>query len=106
MNRNVFLYLVLLFCQVNLLTAQSTEHDFDFLIEGDWEIKNRRLKEWLSGSNEWLEFTSSKKDNTAVKILGGLGNLDEVVIERNQRKVYGMGIRLFNPKSNFKYYKI
>jgi hypothetical protein len=80
--------------------AQSSEKDFDFLIEGDWIIKNRRLKEWLNNSNEWIEFTSNKKEYSARKILGGMGNLDEVIIERNGHKIYGMGIRLFNPKTN------
>ena len=48
--------------------------DFDFLY-GDWTIENRRLREPLTGSDEWYEFASTKK---CWPLLGGVGNIDEI----------------------------
>ncbi len=69
--------------------------DFDFLI-GQWRIHNRRLRERLKGSTAWEEF-----DAAAVvrKILGGLGNFDEVTMERSSGRVQGMTLRLYDPIS-------
>jgi len=33
----------------------SKKDDFDFLL-GKWQVGNKRLKERLVGSNEWIEF--------------------------------------------------
>ena len=55
-----------------------------------------RLKERLKGCTEWEEF-----DGTAVakKILNGLGNCDEVIINREAGTTYGYSVRLFDVKS-------
>ena len=52
-------------------------NDFDFLV-GSWQVHHRRLKERLAGNHEWIEF-----EGTCVmqKILGGIGNMDESVLE-------------------------
>jgi hypothetical protein len=49
-------------------------NDFDFLI-GSWDIANRRLTKALAGSTEWYEFPATSE---AVRLLGGLGNMDEM----------------------------
>jgi hypothetical protein len=36
-------------------SERSSKHDFDFLV-GGWKIRNRKLKEPLSGRDEWDEF--------------------------------------------------
>jgi hypothetical protein len=36
-------------------SESSSKHDFDFLV-GGWKIRNRKLKEPLSGRDEWDEF--------------------------------------------------
>ena len=33
----------------------APEHDWDWLI-GNWDVRHRRLKERLAGSNDWQEF--------------------------------------------------
>jgi hypothetical protein len=80
-------------------TTQTQIHDgrtdFDFLI-GTWKVHNRQLKGWLKGSNEWIEFEGT---SVARKILDGLGNIDEIAMERPSGLTYGMTLRLFNPQT-------
>ena len=54
----------------------SSANDFDFLI-GSWSVHHRRLNRRLAGDTTWIEFTGPA---TARKILGGLGNFDEIDI--------------------------
>ena len=70
-------------------------NDFDFLI-GTWRTHNRRLRERLKGSTEWEEFPGRF---VVRKLLGGLGNLDEVVLERPDGRTEAVTLRLFNPES-------
>jgi hypothetical protein len=58
-------------------------NDFDFFI-GRWKGHNRRLRERLKGSTEWEEFEGTVIDR---KILGGMGNIDEVAFHRETGKV-------------------
>jgi len=76
-------------------SKDSSKHDFDFY-EGNWKIKNRRLKDRLCGSDEWIEFEAKQKMEI---ILLGLGNTDNFVAEFNAEPFEGRTIRLFNPKT-------
>jgi hypothetical protein len=67
--------------------------DFDFLF-GSWKVRNRRLRERLKGCTEWEEFESRCR---ARPILGGLGNMDEFVLERASGRVEAVTVRLYNP---------
>ena len=69
--------------------------DFDFLM-GRWRIHNRRLRERLAGSTEWVEFESSC---VARPLPGGAGNQDEVHLPYPAPYV-GMSFRFFNPATN------
>lgn len=69
--------------------------DFDFFI-GSWNIKHRRLTERLKGCDTWEEFSGTSE---ARKILDGLGNMDEIVMNTPRGQVVGMTVRLFDPKS-------
>jgi hypothetical protein len=51
----------------------SGARDFDFL-EREWVIRDRRLRERLKGSNDWVEFETPMMMQP---ILGGLGNIDQ-----------------------------
>ena len=70
-------------------------HDFDFLI-GHWQVRHRRLKERLAGSQEWIEF-----DGTSVvqKILGGFGTFDDNVIGFPGGPWRGASLRSFDRAS-------
>jgi len=48
----------------------SCKKDFDYLV-GNWNIRNRTLKEHLAGSDEWDEFDATQEFRL---ILLGLGN--------------------------------
>ena len=66
---------------------------FDFFV-GDWHVQNRRLRERLNNSNEWEEFDGISHSR---HILNGLGNIDEVSLNRAAGAVQGFTLRLFNP---------
>ena len=68
--------------------------DFDFLV-GRWSIHNRRLKERLRGSTEWLEFHAT---NDARLLAGGLGNEDVYRTDWAGGFV-GLTFRFYDPKA-------
>lgn len=67
--------------------------DFDFLI-GSWRVRHRRLAERLAASTDWIEFTGTA---WARKILGGLGNIDELNIPLPGSPYVGSTLRLVDP---------
>ncbi len=69
--------------------------DFDFFI-GRWKAHNRRLRERLKDCHDWEEFDGEVVDR---KILGGLGNMDEIIMNRKTGRAEGITLRLFDPKS-------
>ncbi len=72
--------------------VQDGRVDFDFLI-GDWNGYQRRLRERLKGSTDWEEFDSTLSVH---KILGGLGNFDEITFNRASGPMRGVTLRLFD----------
>jgi hypothetical protein len=71
--------------------AVGTARDFDFLF-GSWEIRNRRLRERLAGSEEWEEFPAA---HVARPLLDGAGNEDEFRTEHDGGMI-GMSFRFFD----------
>ncbi len=69
------------------------EHDWDWLI-GDWDVWHRRLKERLAGNNDWQEFNGK---SVFWKTLGGLGNVDDNIVELPDGIYRGLSIRSFDP---------
>jgi len=67
--------------------------DFDFLI-GSWKIRHRRLKERLKGCIEWEEFEGTSEVRS---IRDGLGNMDELTMNRASGRVQAVTVRLYNP---------
>ena len=70
--------------------------DFNFLI-GKWSVLNRRLKERLTGCEEWIEFQAEMETKT---ILNGLGLMDEMKSTHYGDNFIGLSIRMFNPETN------
>lgn len=70
-------------------------NDFDFFI-GSWDSQHRKLKERLKDCHEWEEFTGF---SVAQKLLGGLGNMDEITMETASGLMRGVTLRLFDPKT-------
>lgn len=75
--------------------GKDAVHDFDFLV-GEWKIKNRRLKERLKGSDEWIEFEA---DYVNFPILLGKGNLDRFTTSFDGKPFEGVSLRLFKPET-------
>lgn len=72
----------------------SGVHDFDFFM-GRWKARNRRLRERLKGSQEWIEFEST---TSARPLLSGLANEDDFHTEYWPGFV-GMSFRFFDPRT-------
>jgi len=70
--------------------------NFDFLI-GKWTVINKRLKERLNNSNEWIEFPAQMETR---RILNGLGLMDEMKTSYFGDEFVGLSIRMINPNSN------
>lgn len=65
---------------------------FDFL-HGRWTVRHRKLKERLAGSTEWIEFPGTLDVRP---FLGGLGNIDDNVLEDPTGRFHATSIRVFN----------
>lgn len=73
-----------------------SNHDFDFLF-GSWKVRNRRLREALAGSNDWVEYDATC---VARPIWGGAANTDEyVALDTPWGEIHGLTLRLFNEES-------
>ena len=73
--------------------ARDGQHDFDFFF-GKWNGHQRRLRERLVGCTEWEEFDST---TDARPILDGIGNVDEVVMQRESGVFRGFTVRMYDP---------
>lgn len=67
-------------------------NDFDFLV-GDWIVHHHKLQQRLANCRSWWDF-----DGTCSfwKILGGLGNVDDNVIDQPTGSYRGASVRLFD----------
>jgi hypothetical protein len=68
-------------------------HDWDWLT-GNWDVCHRRLKERLAGSTEWEEFTGKSALWLA---LGGLGTIDDNIVDIPSGIYRGLTVRAFDP---------
>ena len=82
-----------------MMQAINQEHDgrtdFDFFI-GRWDVKHICLRERLKGCTEWDTFGGVSISHA---VLGDLGNLDEVTIEKPTGRIVGITLRLYDPKA-------
>lgn len=74
-------------------TALDGREDFDFLV-GQWDSRQRKLRERLAGCTEWDEFPATLDVR---KILDDLGNVDEMVMQTPRGEARGLTVRLFEP---------
>jgi hypothetical protein len=58
-------------------------------------VHHRRLKERLASNQEWIEVEGTM---TAQKILGGLGNIDDNVIEVPGGAYRAAAVRAYDPE--------
>jgi hypothetical protein len=74
--------------------TRSSARDFDFWM-GKWNVRNRRLRERLAGSDEWDEFEAT---SAAWPLLDGLGNQDEFRTDYAGGFI-GMSFRFFDAET-------
>jgi len=70
-------------------------HDWDWL-RGSWDVSHRRLKERLVGDTRWQEFAGKSAFWLA---MGGLGNIDDNIVDLPGGRYRGLSIRAFDPAS-------
>jgi hypothetical protein len=75
--------------------ATSGDGGFDFL-HGRWNVTHRKLRERLTGSNDWFEFPGTL---VVEPILSGLGNIDRNVLQDPAGPYEASSLRLFDPKA-------
>ena len=68
-------------------------HDWEWLI-GNWNVWHRRLKERLAGDTHWEEFTGK---SAFWPSMGGLGNIDDNIVNLPAGAYRGLSLRAFNP---------
>ena len=73
--------------------SMSSAHDFDFF-HGRWAVRHRRLKDRLAGCTQWEVFGGSTR---VQPLLGGLGNVDDNVIELPAGSYRAATLRSFDP---------
>lgn len=74
------------------MTIPEGARDFDFL-HGEWQVAHRRLSRRLARDDTWVEFGGSVK---VWPILGGLGNLDDNVIDLPEGSYRASTLRFFD----------
>ena len=70
------------------------DHDWDWFI-GQWRVRHRVLKARLSGCDEWEEFDGA---TTFWPLLGGLGNVDDNLLEAPGGTYRAVTLRAFDDK--------
>lgn len=75
--------------------ATSTPQDFDFLI-GHWRVRHRRLRERLLGCDDWETFEGHCH---LWPLLGGLGNIDDNVLQLPSGPYHALSMRTFDPQT-------
>lgn len=74
---------------------QDGRAGFDFIL-GRWNAHIRQLKEWLKGSADWMEYEATV---VIRPLLGGLGNLEELALQRTSGTTVWITMRLFDATS-------
>ena len=77
-------------------SVTANARDWDWLL-GDWDVKHSRLKDRLVNSQEWQEFTGKSSFWTT---MGGLGNVDDNLLELPAGLYRGLSLRAFDPKTS------
>src|SRR5688500_1452088 len=73
--------------------ATAPAKDWDWLT-GSWDVWHRRLKKRLANNNDWEEFAGK---STFWHTLGGLGNIDDNLLNFPSGDYRGLSIRAFDP---------
>jgi hypothetical protein len=76
--------------------AEPTAHEQDWAwLVGRWRVRHRQLKGRLVGASEWIEFPGTSQ---LWLTMGGLGTVDDNVIEKPDGTYRAMTVRAFDAK--------
>ncbi|WP_020590434.1 hypothetical protein [Kiloniella laminariae] len=75
--------------------TQKPGSEFNFLA-GAWKVQHRRLKTRLAGAEDWEEFSGQ---TTAHLTLGGLGNIDDNILELPDGRYRAISLRSYDPST-------
>lgn len=67
--------------------------DWHFLV-GRWHVRHRKLRERLTGSNDWMEFDGSCEN---WPMLGGGANVDDNIFHMPGETCRGVALRAYDP---------
>lgn len=73
--------------------TKDPRHDWDWLV-GDFDVWHKRLKHRLAGNNEWEAFGGK---SVLWLALGGLGTVDDNIVELPDGVYRGLTVRAFDP---------
>lgn len=76
-----------------LPTAGRGARDFDFFL-GSWMVSHQRLKRRLAGCTDWESFDGT---TTTRPILGGMGNMDDNVLNLPAGSYRAVTLRTYDP---------
>lgn len=71
-------------------------HDWDWLV-GTWDVAHHRLRERLVGSTNWQDFAGK---SVLWSTLGGLGTIDDNIIDIPSGSYRGLTVRTYDPASD------
>jgi hypothetical protein len=72
---------------------EDGRRDFDFFV-GRWAVAHRRLRHRLAGDTHWEAFAGACESRP---IIGGLGNIDDNILELPAGAYRAATLRLFEP---------
>lgn len=78
-----------------MTTTEAASKGFDFEI-GSWKVKHRRLRERLTGCDDWEEFEGTADMRP---VLGGNGNVEDNVLEFPGGTYRAIALRSFDSTS-------
>lgn len=77
--------------------AEPVPHARDWAwLEGEWQVSHKRLRERLAGSDAWDEFGGR---SMFWQVMGGLGNVDDDILDLPSGEYRGMSVRAFDPRT-------
>ena len=76
-------------------TSSDGRGDFDFFA-GRWRVAHRRLRRRLVGDTQWDEFAGECENRP---IIGGLGNVDDNILDLPSGRYRAATLRLFDPEA-------
>ncbi len=83
-------------CAIAGPSASSGRADDWAWLEGEWKVRHRRLRQRLVGSDQWDEFAGR---SMFWPVMGGLGNVDDDILDLPSGEYRGMSVRAFDPKT-------